>query len=302
MSKLRVSAVQYFLKTIQTFDQFADQCGHYIKTAAEFNADFILFPEFLTTQLMSIGKHEKKSLTINDLPNFTDQYLSLFSTFAVQSNMHIIGGTHVIRRNGRLYNVAHLFYPDGSVAVQPKLHMTPAEVTEWNMSAGEGLNIFETSKGTIAMLTCYDIEFPEVVRMVKAKGADIIFCPSCTDDQHGFYRVRYTSHARAVENQVYVVTTGTVGSLPTVDFMRANYGQAAIISPNDIPFPPRGIVMEGEINQDMIITSDLDLSLLYEVRERGSVTTWRDRRTDLYPDWNEMPRRETVVQQANICT
>jgi predicted amidohydrolase len=38
----------------------------------------------------------------------------------------------------------------------------------------------------------------------------------------------------------------------------------------------------------MIVTADLDLSLLEEVRQRGSVTTWRDRRTDLYPDWTSM--------------
>jgi predicted amidohydrolase len=43
---------------------------------------------------------------------------------------------------------------------------------------------------------------------------------------------------------------------------------------------------EGEINQPMIVTADLDLKLLYQVRESGSVTTWRDRRTDLYTDWN----------------
>lgn len=97
--------------------------------------------------------------------------------------------------------------------------------------------------------------------------------------------MRYTCHARAIENQVYIVTTGTVGSLPTVDFMRANFGQAAIITPNGIPFPPRGILAEGEINDDMTITADLDLQLLYDVRERGSVTTWRDLRTDLYTDW-----------------
>jgi predicted amidohydrolase len=88
-----------------------------------------------------------------------------------------------------------------------------------------------------------------------------------------------------VENQVYVVTTGTVGSLPTVDFMRSNFGQAAVITPNDIPFPPQGILAAGEINQDMVIVAELDLSLLYQVREKGSVTTWRDRRTDLYPDF-----------------
>ncbi|MET3208134.1 UNVERIFIED_CONTAM: putative amidohydrolase [Paenibacillus sp. PvR008] len=286
MSKIRVSAVQYHLHTIDSFEEFALQSEHYIKTAEEFGAEFVLFPEFFTTQLMSIGDSQGKALTINDLPDFTDRYLELFTSFARRTRMHIIGGTHVVQRNGRLYNTAHLFYPDGRVVTQDKIHITSTEVHEWNMAPGEGLNVYETSKGKIAMLTCYDIEFPEIVRMAKAKGADIIFCPSCTDDRHGFYRVRYTSHARAVENQVYVVLAGTVGALPTVDFMRANYGQAAVITPNDIPFPPRGIMVEGELNNDMIVTADLDLQLLYDVRERGSVTTWRDRRTDLYTDWS----------------
>lgn len=283
--KIRVSAIQYHLHTIQSFDDFAKQVEHYIKTAQEFDTDFVLFPEFFTTQLMSIGNEQGQPFTIDELPNFTEAYRSLFIDLAKQTNIHIIAGTHVIRKNNQLYNVAHLFYPDGRVAEQAKLHITPTEVNEWNMAAGDRLEIFETDKGKIAMLTCYDIEFPEIVRMAKAKGADVIFCPSCTDDRHGFHRIRYTSHARAIENQVYVVTTGTIGSLPTVDFMRANFGQAAIISPNDIPFPPSGIVAEGEINHDMIITGDLDLELLYQVRERGSVTTWRDRRVDLYPDW-----------------
>ncbi|WP_427179822.1 carbon-nitrogen hydrolase family protein [Paenibacillus sp. TC-CSREp1] len=283
--KLRVSAVQYQLQTIHSFEEFAAQAEHYIRTASEFGTEFVLFPEFFTTQLMSIGDAQGNALTIEDLPEFTEQYEQLFVSLAAKYNMHLIGGTHVIRKEGKLYNTAHMFYPDGRIARQAKIHITPTEVTEWNMAAGDGLEVFDTDKGRIAMLTCYDIEFPEIVRMAKAKGADVIFCPSCTDDRHGFYRVRYTSHARAVENQVYVVLTGTVGHLPTVDFMRANYGQAAIITPNDVPFPPRGILAEGEINNDMIVTADLDLDLLYEVRERGSVTTWRDRRTDLYTDW-----------------
>lgn len=283
--KLRVSAVQYHLHTIKSFEEFAKQCEHYIKTAQEFESDFILFPEFFTTQLLSIGSDQGTKLTINELPGFTEQYRELFTNFAKETKTHIIGGTHVINRDGKLYNVAHLFYPDGRVEEQAKLHITPTEVNEWNMSAGDSLRVFDTGKGRIAMLTCYDIEFPEIVRMAKAQGADVIFCPSCTDDRHGFHRVRYTSHARAIENQVYVVVTGTIGSLPTVDFMRGNFGQAAVITPNDVPFPPKGIMVEGELNHDMIVTADLDLNLLYEVREKGSVTTWRDRRTDLYPDW-----------------
>ncbi|WP_050184292.1 carbon-nitrogen hydrolase family protein [Domibacillus robiginosus] len=286
--KMRVSAVQYHLHTIDSFDEFAKQCEHYIKTAMEFEAEFILFPEFFTTQLLSIGDEKTgEALQITDLPLFTERYERLFSGFAKQYDVHIIGGTHVTEWKGGIQNTAYLFYPDGSYQMQSKLHITPAEVEGWNMQQGETFRIFETEKGTIAILTCYDIEFPEVVRMAKAKGADVIFCPSCTDDRHGFHRVRYTSHARAVENQIYVVGASTVGSLPTVDLMRSNVGQAVVISPNDIPFPPGGIVAEGIMNDDMIITADLDLALLYEVRKKGSVTTWRDRRTDLYPDWWE---------------
>lgn len=284
---MRVSAVQYHLHTIDSFEEFAHQVEHYIKTAEEFEADFVLFPEFFTTQLMSIGNERGEALTISELPDYTGHYRGLFIGLAKKYNMHIIGGTHVIKKGDKLYNVAHLFYPDGRVAEQAKLHITPTEVKEWNMSSGDSLEVFDTAKGKIAMLTCYDIEFPEIVRMARAKGADVIFCPSCTDDRHGFHRVRYTSHARTIENQVYVVTTGTIGSLPTVDFMRANFGQAAVLTPNDIPFPPKGILVEGEINQDMIVTADLNLDLLYQVRKKGSVTTWRDRRTDLYGDWEE---------------
>ncbi|MFC0189361.1 carbon-nitrogen hydrolase family protein [Fictibacillus aquaticus] len=285
--RLRVSAVQYHLHTISSFEEFEQQVTHYVKNAAEFKADFVLFPEFVTTQLLSIPD-SAEGYSIEHLPLYTELYYQLFSQLAQKYNMHIIGGTHVVREEGKLYNVAHLFYPDGRSGKQPKLHITPTEVEEWNIEPGSGLQVFPTEKGTIAVLTCYDIEFPEIVRMAKAMGADVIFCPSCTDDSHGFHRVRYSAHARTIENQVYVVTTGTIGSLPTVDFMRANYGQAAVITPNDVPFPQRGIMAEGDINNDMIITADLDLALLYEVRQNGSVTTWRDRRSDLYPDWEKL--------------
>lgn len=285
--KFRTAAVQYQLADISSFEQFAEQVTHYVRTAEEHGVQFILFPEFLTTQLLSIGDESGKALPIERLPDFTEAYLNLFRSLAAEYGVYIVGGTHVLKKaDGKLRNAAHLFHPDGKVDVQDKLHLTPVEVDNWNMAPGDGLQVFHTAFGTISMLTCYDIEFPEIVRMARAKGADVVFCPSCTDDRHGFYRVRYCCHARAVENQVYIVNTGTVGSLRKVDFMRANFGQAAIISPNDIPFPPAGILSEGIINDDMIVIADLDLALLEDVRAKGSVTTWRDRRTDLYPDWS----------------
>ncbi|MFZ5944339.1 MAG: carbon-nitrogen hydrolase family protein [Bacillota bacterium] len=279
--KVRVSTVQYHLHTIKSFSEFAEQVINYAEIARENKADFLLFPEFITTQLLSIKKGSK----LTDLAEYTQEYLDLFQDLSVKKKLYIIGGTHIIKEEGRLYNSSYLFYPDGTINRQDKLHITPCEVKEWCISPGKDIKVFDTPKGRIAVIVCYDLEFPEVVRMVKARGADIIFCPSCTDDEHGFYRVRYSGHARAVENQVYVVIAGTIGGLPTVDFMRSNYGQSVLITPNDISFPPRGVQAEGLVNSDMVVTGDLNLELLYEVRETGSVTTWKDRRTDLYPDW-----------------
>jgi len=285
--KYRVAAVQYKLADIQSFKQFEEQVTHYVRNASEYGVQFLLFPEFMTTQLLSIGDGQGEALPIGRLPDFTEDYKRLFAELAQSYDMYIIGGTHVVEvEGGKRRNAAHLFHPDGRIDVQHKIHLTPTEVEEWDMSPGEGVEVFQTPFGTIAMLTCYDIEFPEIVRMARAKGADVIFCPSCTDDRHGFYRVRYCCHARTIENQIYVVTTGTVGALRKVDFMRANFGQAAILAPNDIPFPPAGIIAEGVINDDMLVVGDLDLSLLEEVRKSGSVMTWRDRRSDLYPDWS----------------
>ena len=283
--KMRVSSVQYRLRSIGSFEEFRAQVVHYVRAAQEFGTEYLLFPEFFTTQLLSIQGPDGRTGDIRRLQSYTEAYRELFMSLARETGMHIFAGTHVVERDGALYNTAHLFGPDGLVFEQPKLHVTPTEAKEWNVRGGDRFDVVDTPKGRVAVLTCYDIEFPEIVRIARARGADVIFCPSCTDDRHGFWRVRYSAHARAIENQVYVVVAGTVGSLPTVDFMRLNFGQAAVISPNDVPFPPAGIVAEGVVNDDMLVTADLDLSLLDEVRERGSVTTWRDRRTDLYPDF-----------------
>src|SRR6478609_8197600 len=153
--KMRVSAVQYHLHTIHNFEEFAAQVEHYVKVAQEFEADFVLFPELFTTQLMSIGDEHGKALPIEALPSFTEAYRTLFQGLAKQTGMHIIGGTHITSEEGKLYNTAFLFYPDGRIGEQKKLHITPTEVKEWNMGAGDSLQVFDTEKGSIAILVCY---------------------------------------------------------------------------------------------------------------------------------------------------
>lgn len=210
--------------------------------------------------------------------DWTEAYLELFAETARGSGLYILGGTHLVTDGAAWYNQAHLFDPAGNVYTQRKLHLTPYEAAPWRLTAGDDLTVFDTPIGRLAVLVCFDIEFPEAARAAADAGAQILLCPSATDDRAGFWRVRYCAMARAVENQVYVVHAALVGNLPTVAGLEQSYGRSAVIAPCDLPFPPDGIVVQGEWNQPLVVTGDVDLELLDAVRTGGSVTPHRYRR------------------------
>jgi predicted amidohydrolase/ribosomal protein S18 acetylase RimI-like enzyme len=95
-------------------------------------------------------------------------------------------------------------------------------------------------------------------------------------------RLRHCAQARAIENECYVVITGSVGNLPNVENMDIQYSQAAIFTPSDFSFPHDGIAAEATPNTETVLVADLDLSLLKELHTHGSVRNLVDRRLDLY--------------------
>jgi predicted amidohydrolase len=144
--------------------------------------------------------------------------------------------------------------------------------------AGAGLRIFETEFGRMAITICYDVEFPEIARAAARAGAHILLVPSCTDDRQGLLRVRYCAHARAIENQMYVITSHTVGSIPMVPAVSLNYGQAAILTPSDFAFSRDGILAEGTPNQEMMVIGELNLQTILDTKTTGTVLPLYDSR------------------------
>ena len=64
--------------------------------------------------------------------------------------------------------------------------------------------------------------------------------------------------------------------------MDIQYSQSAVFSPSDFAFPHDSTIAEATPNTEMTLVVDLDMRLLKELRERGSVRNFRTRRTDLY--------------------
>ncbi len=150
------------------------------------------------------------------------------------------------------------------------------------MQPGNSLEVFDTDMGKVAILICYDIEFPELARIAVERGARIIFVPFCTDERQGYLRVRYCAQARCIENQIFVAIAGTVGNLPQVENMDIQYAQSAIFTPSDFPFSRDAVAAEGTPNVEMVVIHDIDLERLERCRRDGTVLNWRDRRLDLY--------------------
>jgi predicted amidohydrolase len=276
---MRVAAAQYALTPVSGFDEFARRAEGVVLQAKELAAALVVLPEYLGAQLLST---QPGSPSIRDLAEIAPRYRALFAALSQRHGLAVLAGTTIVARGNRLENTAHLFHPDGRVDVQAKLHLTPME-RDWGLAPGERLELVEVAGCRAAILVCYDIEFPELARLARAQGAELLLCPSSTEDRHGFHRVRYSAHARAIEDQVYVAVAMTVGGMPLVEGLRMSVGQAALIGPCDYPFPPGGVLAEGEMQHDMIVAADLDRAALARAQAGGSVRTWQDRRPELYP-------------------
>jgi predicted amidohydrolase/ribosomal protein S18 acetylase RimI-like enzyme len=282
VAPVRVCAVQYQMRRVEDFDAFAKQCEYFVDVASDYQCDFILFPEMLTTQLLSFTRAERPGLAVRKLSQYTSKYLDLFSHLAVKYNINIIGGSHFTVEDDNLYNIAYLFRRNGTLGKQYKLHITRDEKRWWGVKPGKSIEVFDTDKGKIAIQICYDIEFPELTRIAVERGAQIIFVPFSTDERYAYLRVRYCAQARCIENHVYVAIAGSVGNLPDVENLDVNYAQSGIFTPSDIPFARDAVAAECTPNIETVIFEDIDLELLKRHRQSGSVLNWYDRRTDLY--------------------
>ena len=281
--RIRVCAAQYEMKRMKSWEEFDESVEFFVDTASTYYCHFLLLPELFTAQLFSIfdpGLDDRQA--IRKLASFADRYIALLRDKAVEHGLYIIGGSHPVLRDDRLYNVAHLFTPTGHVYTQDKLHITPAEKDYWDMQPGEKIRIFDTPLCRMAVLVCYDIEFPELSRLLTLAGAEVLFVPFSTDEGKAYNRVRFCAQARAVENYVYVVISGNVGNLPNVKSYLINYAQSAILTPSDFAFPVNCREGEADPNAETVVIAELDINNLHLQREIGSVRPLYDRREDLY--------------------
>jgi len=279
---IRLGLIQWQMRSYKNLDDLMQQAEFFIDSVSGYRSDFALFPEFFNAPLMAENNHLKESDAIRELAKHTEGIVQKFSELAISYNINIITGSMPEIKNDLLYNVGYLCKRDGTTERYEKLHVTPDEARVWGMQGGSSFKTFDTDCGKIGILICYDTEFPELSRLLADDGMDILFVPFLTDTQNAYSRVRHCAQARAIENECYVAIAGSVGNLPRVNNMDIQYAQSMVFTPCDFSFPANGIKAEATPNAEMILIADVDIDLLRELNQFGSVKNLRNRRKDLF--------------------
>lgn len=279
---VRIGLIQWQMRFYKNMDELMQQAEFFVDAVSGYRSDFALFPEFFHAPLMADFNHLSEPDAIRELAKKTNEVVKRFAELAISYNINIITGSMPEMVDGKLYNVGYLCKRDGGIERYEKIHVTPDEARIWGLQGGNVLKTFDTDCGKIGILICYDVEFPELSRILADDGMNILFVPFLTDTQNGYSRVRNCAQARAIENECYVAIAGSVGNLPKVHNMDIQYAQSIIFTPCDFAFPSNGIKAEATPNTEMTLIVDVDLELLKELSMYGSVRNLHDRRTDIY--------------------
>lgn len=280
---IRIGLVQWQMRPYKSIDDVFEQVEFFVDAVSDYKSDFILFPEYFNAPLMAKYNNLGEAQSIRKLAKYTDEIRERFVKLAISYNINIITGSMpYLNSDNKLLNVGFLCRRDGTYETYGKVHITPDEAKSWGLTGGKMVKTFDTDCAKIGVLICYDVEFPELSRLLAEEGMQILFVPFLTDTQNAYSRVKVCAQARAIENECFVAIAGSVGNLPRVHNMDIQYAQSAVFTPCDFAFPTDGRRAEATPNTEMILVSDVDLDLLSELHTYGSVRNLRDRRLDLY--------------------
>jgi predicted amidohydrolase/ribosomal protein S18 acetylase RimI-like enzyme len=279
---VRLGVVQWQMRLFESFDDFMTQVEFFVDTVSGYQSDIVLFPELFNAPLISKFDRKDAPEAMRLLADYTEPLRRALVDMALSYNINIVSGSVPEYHDNMLYNVCFLCRRDGTWEKQYKLHITPEETQSWGLRGGDKLAVFDTDVGKVGILICYDLEFPELARILVDQGMQILLVPYWTDTKSSYLRIRRCAQARAVENECYVAISGSVGNIPRVENMDIQYSQAAIFTPSDFAFPHDSIAAEATPNTETTLITDLDLDLLKELRQTGSVRNIQNRRLDLY--------------------
>lgn len=271
---VRVSMVPYPVSYNLSDSEFLEKTETFIRSTASEGTDLVVFPELLSFDTIRIGGASTAAQAERIARDLSPRYLEALKVWAQRYNVAILGGSTpwvLSSEPLQIVNRSFLVFADGQMIEQDKNFLTPEERDySWTPST-ELPRVHETPLGRIAILICYDTEFPLISQALAAQSPEILIVPSMTSPA-GYDRVRVTAQARAVEHHAYVIVAGIVDA--DGSSLDQFSGNVAIYEPFDHGY--RGVRAQGVLDAPTPVRADLDLAKLRATKVSSGFYPGRD--------------------------
>jgi len=238
-----------------------------VTKAKEQSAELIIFPELCLTGYTNRDQFYELAETV---PGAATERIE---KIARRNGLHVVFGMPELskRTRGTLFNTAALVGPDGFIGKYRKTHLPTHSVFEEKryFRLGYAAAVFETRLGNIGMCICYDVFFPEIFRLTRLKGAQLIVCISASPAVRKEY-FEILLAARAIENTTFVAYVNLAGVEEGLQF----WGGSRLIGPTG------RVLAKAKYDEPDLVFCDADLGDLRSAE--AFIPALRDLRPELF--------------------
>lgn len=243
-----------------------------MREAAQNKADMVILPEMFNCPYDNEKFREYAE-------NRTDsRTLQVVAAAARKFKLHLVAGSIPEAEDGKIYNSSFIFNPEGVlIGHHRKLHLfdidIPGEISfkeSETITSGDRITVLETVICRLGVAICYDIRFPELLRLMALKGVELMVIPGAFNQKTGPAHWEVLVRSRAVDNQFFVAAASPASN---ENLSYIAYGHSMVVD-------PWGDIIARSGPDEEIIYAEINISRIAEVRKELPVLI--NRRTDLY--------------------
>lgn len=249
-----------------------NQARQMIGEAAENGARLVVLPEMFNCPYQT-----------RMFPRYAESYpdgesIQMLAEAARAGRIYLVGGSVPERDGDKVYNTSFIFGPDGNLlARHRKIHLFDVDLASGlrvqessTLGYGNDITVVPTELCNIGVAICYDIRFPELIRLMALKGAHMVVVPAAFNMTTGPAHWDLVFRMRAIDNQVFMVAAS-----PARD-IKAGY----VAYGHSLLLDPWGNVMARATEKQEILYGEVELERIDKIRRELPLLTHR--RTDLY--------------------
>jgi predicted amidohydrolase len=243
------------------------KAAYYIEKAALEGAETVVLPE-----LWNCG------YDLPNLPNLAQNMrgssIRLLQKLAKKHHLFIFGGSIAEKKNNKYYNTAVIIDNEGNITAKyRKIHLFPLAIEENKfLTSGKEWCIVDTPWGRAGQILCYDLRFPELIRNLVLRGAEMLIVPA----QWPELREKHwavLNQVRAIENQIFVLAANRTGS-----------DKSGIYPGHSLIIDPWGEILAESDNKEGIISAEIDFGIIGEAANKIPILSDRHRILDEIDD------------------